>query len=291
MKQTRVFPALLLVGLLVWVVNVDFARAESPARMTGQVVCSACWFEASDRKVTPYGTDADVKCAIRCSKGNVPMALAVWEREKVTLYLLEPGDFTPEGGNFSSYVPKTVEVMGTARTEGEKHILHVDDLRVVAQEGGSATTTPAADASAPDLALTDRNGAAQSLGALRGKNVVVLNFWATWCVPCRREMPSFVAIQKEYGAKGVQVIAASVDDPGADAQITKLVNQVGINFPVWIGASPDDMARFGLGAELPGTVVLDYDGNVVTRFRGIVDEAQLKSTLDDLLKKSPNGQS
>jgi thiol-disulfide isomerase/thioredoxin len=80
--------------------------------------------------------------------------------------------------------------------------------------------------------LKDLTGIDQRLSAYRGR-IVVLNFWATWCVPCKQEMPDLAAIQNEYAAFGVQVVGASADQLADRAKVLEFIKQTKINFPVW----------------------------------------------------------
>jgi hypothetical protein len=125
--------AVLLLAVVIGL-SAEATRAQSPASVTlkGQVVCSSCWFEA-DRTTTPYGGDADTKCAIRCAKGGVPGALAVTTGGETTLYILESGAFSFEkdGKNWSEHTAHQVEITGTVRTEGDKLILKVDSFKTV----------------------------------------------------------------------------------------------------------------------------------------------------------------
>ncbi len=116
------------------------------------------------------------------------------------------------------------------------------------------------------LRVTDLTGSAQTLSAYRSK-IVVLNFWATWCVPCREEMPLLDQAQKKFGER-VAVIAVSLDDAQTRAAIEPFVRKARIRFPVWVGATPDDLERLGLGKALPATAFLDGDGRVVGRVLG-----------------------
>src|SRR5260370_11175562 len=149
---------------------------------------------------------------------------------------------------------------------------------VVAQEAAPA---PLPMDAAP-LVLKDLQGQEQSLSRYRGK-IVVLNFWATWCVPCRQEMPVFVALQRQYGARAVQVIGASADDPSTQAKVPPFMQRVQINFPVWLGATTADMRRFGLGEALPATAIVDRDGQIVGRIIGTVKKSDLQQRIDWLL--------
>src|SRR5512138_1648113 len=83
---------------------------------------------------------------------------------------------------------------------------------------------------APDFALKDLNGNTVRLADLRGK-AVLLNFWATWCPPCKVEIPWFVDLQKQYGPQGLQIVGVAMDDAGPDA-IAKFAKEMGINYTV-----------------------------------------------------------
>lgn len=109
------------------------AAPASPVTLRGQVVCSNCWDEA-DRKTTPYGTPADIKCARLCAKDAVPAALAVNEKGTMRLLLLEDGTFKREGSGWLSYIAKHVEITGTVREEKGKPWLRVDTLRPLAEK-------------------------------------------------------------------------------------------------------------------------------------------------------------
>ncbi len=132
------------------------------------------------------------------------------------------------------------------------------------------------------LTLKDLSGREQSLGALTGK-IVVLNFWATWCVPCREEMPLLVVLQNRYATRGVQVIGASVDDESTRDAIPEFVERFKLKFPAWLGATVEDMQRLGLGNALPATAVIDRDGRIVGRIIGMVNKADLTKRIEWLL--------
>ncbi len=132
------------------------------------------------------------------------------------------------------------------------------------------------------LTLKDPFGTAQALSALKGR-IVVLNFWATYCIPCREEMPDLAAIQNEYAALGVQVIGASTDEEDDRAKVLQFAKETKINFPIWMGATTADMMRFGLGGALPGTVVIGKDGRIAKVISGVVNQADLKKQIDAML--------
>ncbi|MCX6626902.1 MAG: TlpA disulfide reductase family protein [Candidatus Solibacter sp.] len=130
-----------------------------------------------------------------------------------------------------------------------------------------------------DLPLKDMMGRKVRLRDYRGK-VVVLNFWATWCVPCREEMPMFVEVEKEFALRGVVFIAASLDDRQTRPQIPDFLAKFNIGFPVWVGASTMDLDDLKLGQGVPATAFLDREGRIVARVLGQVSKDQLKERLD-----------
>jgi len=132
------------------------------------------------------------------------------------------------------------------------------------------------------LSLPDLDGTPQSLAQWRGK-VMVVNFWATWCGPCREEMPEFVRAQREFGPKGLQFVGIAVDQRDKVAQFAK---EFDLNYPALIGGyEAMDVAK-PLGnrlAALPFTVVLDRQGRIVHTQLGPLKPGVLRSIVSDLL--------
>jgi thiol-disulfide isomerase/thioredoxin len=114
---------------------------------------------------------------------------------------------------------------------------------------------------------------------LRGKPVV-LNFWATWCGPCNAEMPMFVEMEKEYRVRGVLFIGASLDDAKTKGRIPAFLAEYKVAFPVWYGASGDDLDRLKLGVMAPATAFLDAEGHIVARILGQARPEEVKERLD-----------
>ncbi|HLX27825.1 MAG TPA: TlpA disulfide reductase family protein [Casimicrobiaceae bacterium] len=140
---------------------------------------------------------------------------------------------------------------------------------------------PARDGAAVlGLVLPDVNGKPQALAQWRGK-VLIVNFWATWCAPCREEMPQFVAAQAHDGAKGVQFVGIAVDDP---AKVEAYAREIHLNYPALIGGFGAIELSKMLGndlAALPFTIVLDRQGRVAHTQLGPLKSAKL----DDLLRR------
>jgi peroxiredoxin len=255
----------------------------SAVKLEGQVVCCAeCWAKA-DRKTTPYGTAADLEKAKECVANGDPTLLAVTDNEgATTLYQLESGKFKRPGKNWLEYVGSRVEVTGATRSKKDAHYIKVDALKILSSPSAAAEPDVNVTGVEVELALKDLSGVEQRLSGYRGR-IVVLNFWATYCVPCRKEMPDLAAIQNEYAALGVQVIGASADAVEEKAKVMRFIKETKLNFPVWLGASASDMQRFGLGSALPGTVIIGRDGKIISAIRGIIKQADLKKQLETLL--------
>ena len=253
----------------------------TPTRLEGQVVCCAeCWAEA-DRNKFEYGTAEDLLKAKSCVEGGDPTLLAVREGDGFKLYQLATGKFRLPGKNWLEFVGKRIAVEGTIQPKKEHSIIRVDSLEVLATSPAERDAAKLVNQQV-DLTLKDLSGVEQSLSALKGR-IVVLNFWATFCIPCRKEMPDLAAIQNEFAALGVQVIGASADDEQDRKKVIEFVKETKINFPIWMGASTEHMVRFGLGTALPGTVVIGRDGRVVKIISGVFDPAALRKEINALL--------
>ena len=132
------------------------------------------------------------------------------------------------------------------------------------------------------MVLPDADGRQQALAQWRGK-VVVVNFWATWCAPCREEMPRFVAAQARDGAKGLQFVGIAVDDPD---KVRLFAKEIGLNYPTLIGGYGAVELSKTLGndlAALPFTITLDRDGRVADTHLGPLKAAELDRLLAGLL--------
>ena len=133
-----------------------------------------------------------------------------------------------------------------------------------------------------DLSMTDLNGARVRLRDLRGKPVV-LNFWATWCVPCKQEMPLLVDAEREYKQRGVTFLGLSLDDKDTRGRIPDFLAKYGVKFPIWTGASGDTLAELKMGEAVPATAFIDPEGRIVARISGLIRKEELKERIDYLL--------
>lgn len=132
---------------------------------------------------------------------------------------------------------------------------------------------------APDWELKNLEGKVVKLSEFRGK-VVILDFWATWCGPCRVEIPHFVELQKQYRDKGLAVIGVSLDEQGPEV-VKKFVKQFGVNYPVVIG---NEKIADAYGIEgLPTTFVIDRHGRIVSWYIGYNDKAVFEKEIQSQL--------
>ncbi|MGH8185738.1 MAG: TlpA family protein disulfide reductase [Steroidobacteraceae bacterium] len=132
-----------------------------------------------------------------------------------------------------------------------------------------------------NFTLRDVNGKPVRLSQYRGR-VVLLNFWATWCGPCRVEIPWLIDLYREHRARGLVVLGVSVD--AAVPRVKPFAQELKINYPVLIGAGRDDVsAAFGPFRGFPTSVLVARDGTICVRHIGIATKAQLEREITALL--------
>lgn len=143
--------------------------------------------------------------------------------------------------------------------------------------------TGSSSAAAPAFSLPGKSGEAIDLGKLKGQ-VVMLNFWASWCGPCRTEMPLMDQIYKKYSAAGFTMLGVNVDTDSADAQ--KFLSQVPVSFPIAFDRDNKVSKLYAVSA-MPSSVFIDRKGNVRALHRGYKagDEAQYLAQIRTLLKE------
>lgn len=134
----------------------------------------------------------------------------------------------------------------------------------------------------PEFTLLDIEGNPQATKQWHGK-ILVLNFWATWCPPCRQEIPQFVALQNELGSKGLQFVGVAIDDP---VEVRRFAAANNVNYPNLIGDARALQISAQLGNRiqgLPFSVIFDRSGSVIHRSTGELTEAEVRSKITPLL--------
>jgi thiol-disulfide isomerase/thioredoxin len=137
---------------------------------------------------------------------------------------------------------------------------------------------------APDFSLEVLDGSTMRLSDLRGK-AVMLNFWATWCGPCKIEMPWFVDLQKQYGPQGLQIVGVAMDDASKE-DIAKFAKDMGVNYPILIGKEAVGDQYGGVNA-LPETFLIGRDGKIVDRIIGLEGKAEIEESIKRALNTQP----
>ncbi|HZR57184.1 MAG TPA: TlpA disulfide reductase family protein [Terriglobales bacterium] len=140
---------------------------------------------------------------------------------------------------------------------------------------------------APDFTLTSLDGKTVRLSDYRGK-AVLLNFWATWCEPCKIEMPWFVEMQKEYGAQGLQILGVAMDD-ASPKDISDFAKQMGVNYPIVVGKDSVGDAYGGVQF-LPATFYVGRDGKVVDKVFGLKGRGEIQDYIKKALASGPVSQ-
>ena len=137
---------------------------------------------------------------------------------------------------------------------------------------------------APDFELKSLDGRSLKLSDLRG-HAVLLNFWATYCAPCRVEMPWLVDLYKQYHDQGLEIIGISMDDDGEQQQILGFVRETKVNYPILLGNHPVGDA-YGGTQLLPKTLFIDRDGKISSSIIGMKSKQDLESAVKRLLTNS-----
>lgn len=122
----------------------------------------------------------------------------------------------------------------------------------------------------------------EKLEEYRGK-IVVLNFWASWCRPCRKEMPMLTEVQQEFESRRVQFIGACTDQAAERPNAESFLRKYSIPYPVWFGLSEAEMESLNLGRAIPATAIFDRDGTQLFRLIGEMKKKDLVRRLEWLL--------
>lgn len=132
----------------------------------------------------------------------------------------------------------------------------------------------------PEFTLADLEGVPRKVSEWDGK-VLIINFWATWCPPCRKEIPAFIQLQKKYGRQGVQFVGIALDDPG---NVQAFHKALGINYPVLIGDTGLIARSYGnhFGA-LPYTVIIGRDSKIALARLGELAQQEAEAVIRGMI--------
>jgi len=133
---------------------------------------------------------------------------------------------------------------------------------------------------APDFTLESLEGKTVRLSDFRGKGVL-LNFWATWCQPCKIEMPWFAELQKQYGPQGLQIVGVAMDD-ASPKEIGEFAHDLGVNYPILVGKESVGDAYGGVQF-LPATFYIGRDGKVIDKVFGLKGRGEIEENIKKAL--------
>jgi len=139
---------------------------------------------------------------------------------------------------------------------------------------------------APDFALKDADGRTVRLADYKGR-VLLLDFWATWCGPCKIEIPWFMDFERKHKDQGFSVLGVSMDDDGWDT-VKPFVNEVGINYRIVMG-NDSTADKFGGIEALPTTFLIDREGKIAAVHVGLANKSDIENAIEELLQTPANG--
>ena len=140
-------------------------------------------------------------------------------------------------------------------------------MKMLAAAVAALVLAPPPPAANLKFSFKDVDGKKVSLSQFKGK-VILLDFWATWCIPCKAEIPGFIELQKKYAAQGLQIVGISVDDSQAVAK--KYAVEMKMNYPVLLAEGKEDILKaYDPIPSIPVSIIIDRDGRIVWRHLGI----------------------
>ena len=154
-------------------------------------------------------------------------------------------------------------------------------VRSGAAEGGCSGSTKPANLS---LKFKDIHGKSINLSNYKGK-VILLDFWATWCPPCRKEIPGFIELYNTYKSRGLVVIGVAMDDTDDISKVKQYAAQIKMNYPILLGAGREDDLKPSFGElPLPTSFVIARDGRICARHDGLTTKEQVEREITGLLQ-------
>lgn len=167
-------------------------------------------------------------------------------------------------------------VLGAALIVGSAYFI----LRDVPQPSTLSAVPAQVNYPAPELTLTDVGGDSTSLANYRGQ-VVLVNLWATWCPPCKEEMPALESFYRKYQSKGFVIVAINDGDPTAD--VVQFVEEYGLTFPVWLDPTYIATEQAFKTLSLPSSFVINREGTIVLSWVGGVSSRTLEKYVTPII--------
>ena len=185
---------------------------------------------------------------------------------------------------------RTVAVLSVAASAGVVAFI-LAQLSMIGAEGVSvgmrhaeACVSPDPEDCLPEVTMDDTTGQTWQADALRGQ-VVIVNFWATWCRPCLVEIPDLAEVHDRYRDDDLVLLGIMADHP-SDDDLAEFTERTGLNYPV-VRATAEIIEAFGVPEVLPTTYVYDRGGKVVFRHEGVVTADEMSALVDELLAQKP----
>jgi peroxiredoxin len=185
---------------------------------------------------------------------------------------------------FSSLLVCAALLLSLSGCGGEQDGSSPSDAPRTSTEAKSGKSYEQDPVPAPDLAMETLDGQKINLAEQEGK-VVLVNFWATWCAPCRREIPDLAALYSELKSEGLVIVGVATDEEGRSV-VEPFAEKHGINYPVVLDTSRTVQSNFDSMYGLPTTYVVNPDGQIVRRVVGIFPVDEMKPTLQEMLAES-----
>ena len=152
------------------------------------------------------------------------------------------------------------------------------------QQSTATVSSPASKTSAPDFTVQDANGNNVSLSDFKGKPVV-LNFWASWCPPCKAEMPDYEKMYQLYSSQGVVFMMVNMTDGSRETTATAkhFLKDSNYTFSAYFDVESNVANTYGISS-IPDSIFIDKYGNIVNAYEGIIDVATMKKSIESVLK-------
>lgn len=156
--------------------------------------------------------------------------------------------------------------------------------RIKPQQSTTITSSQASKTSAPDFTVQDTNGNNVSLSDFKGKPVV-LNFWASWCPPCKAEMPDYEKMYQQYSSQGVVFMMVNMTDGNRETTATakQFLKQNKYTFTAYFDVDSSAANTYGISS-IPDSIFIDKNGNVVNAYEGMIDAAIMKKNIEAIMK-------